>query len=423
MIIKCPECGHQVSDKAATCPNCGVKIAGNVVKCSKCGSVYLREDGFCPQCYQSADSALPPTAATSTVSFSVEQNDSQSTTSPAAPQSPTPSAAISDSESEQAPPPKKKGAKTAVAVAIVLALVIFGTSIYLYRQALQKRELEEWEIAMKSSDPLLLQQYLDTFKDADLAHRDSILAHLHLIQQRDDDWTQALSENTRDAFQHYLDNHPESQHKIEAKLKVDSIDWIAAQQANTTEAYEQYMRAHDDGEHYDEAEDAMKRMKAKELTAEERASAKAVVRSFFLAFNEHNDVALTDCLAEPLTLLDKPNASKNDAVDMMNRFYKEGVSGIVWALSDRYDVKKREVGDGQYEYAITINATETVHHDGAPDEKNSFRVNATINPDQKISLIRITKQVEDKSDSDKKEEKKSTATSDKPASPPSEKTE
>ena len=28
--MKCPECGHQVSDKAATCPSCGVAIAGNV---------------------------------------------------------------------------------------------------------------------------------------------------------------------------------------------------------------------------------------------------------------------------------------------------------------------------------------------------------------------------------------------------------
>ena len=29
-IIKCPECGHPVSDKAPTCPNCGVEIAGKV---------------------------------------------------------------------------------------------------------------------------------------------------------------------------------------------------------------------------------------------------------------------------------------------------------------------------------------------------------------------------------------------------------
>lgn len=30
-LIKCPECGHQVSDKAKTCPGCGIEIAGNIV--------------------------------------------------------------------------------------------------------------------------------------------------------------------------------------------------------------------------------------------------------------------------------------------------------------------------------------------------------------------------------------------------------
>ena len=29
-IIKCPECGRQISDKAPTCPSCGVEIAGKI---------------------------------------------------------------------------------------------------------------------------------------------------------------------------------------------------------------------------------------------------------------------------------------------------------------------------------------------------------------------------------------------------------
>lgn len=33
-IIKCPECGHQTSDKAPVCPNCGVEIAGKIIKMS-----------------------------------------------------------------------------------------------------------------------------------------------------------------------------------------------------------------------------------------------------------------------------------------------------------------------------------------------------------------------------------------------------
>ncbi len=28
-MIKCPECGHDVSDKAASCPNCGYGVAAN----------------------------------------------------------------------------------------------------------------------------------------------------------------------------------------------------------------------------------------------------------------------------------------------------------------------------------------------------------------------------------------------------------
>ena len=31
-LIKCPECGKEISDKAATCPNCGTPIAGKKVK-------------------------------------------------------------------------------------------------------------------------------------------------------------------------------------------------------------------------------------------------------------------------------------------------------------------------------------------------------------------------------------------------------
>lgn len=36
-LIKCPECGKQVSDKAPTCPGCGSPI-DTAIRCPKCGS-------------------------------------------------------------------------------------------------------------------------------------------------------------------------------------------------------------------------------------------------------------------------------------------------------------------------------------------------------------------------------------------------
>ncbi len=49
-IIKCPECGRQISDKAPTCPSCGVEIAGKITKCPNCGEVYFNYLEMCPNC-------------------------------------------------------------------------------------------------------------------------------------------------------------------------------------------------------------------------------------------------------------------------------------------------------------------------------------------------------------------------------------
>lgn len=50
-MIKCPECGHQISDKAPVCPNCGVEIAGKIMKCPQCGEIYFKEQEMCPNCH------------------------------------------------------------------------------------------------------------------------------------------------------------------------------------------------------------------------------------------------------------------------------------------------------------------------------------------------------------------------------------
>ena len=36
-LIKCPECGKQVSDQAPTCPSCGSPI-NTAIRCPKCSS-------------------------------------------------------------------------------------------------------------------------------------------------------------------------------------------------------------------------------------------------------------------------------------------------------------------------------------------------------------------------------------------------
>ena len=50
-LIKCLECGHEISDKAVSCPKCGCPIfRTKQIICSECGSNISQADEFCPNC-------------------------------------------------------------------------------------------------------------------------------------------------------------------------------------------------------------------------------------------------------------------------------------------------------------------------------------------------------------------------------------
>ena len=48
-LIKCSECGHEVSDKAQHCPNCGCPIEQKLT-CGECGAELSADDVICPNC-------------------------------------------------------------------------------------------------------------------------------------------------------------------------------------------------------------------------------------------------------------------------------------------------------------------------------------------------------------------------------------
>lgn len=47
-LVKCPECGKEISDKAKACPNCGAPVAKKF--CQHCGEKIDQECVVCPKC-------------------------------------------------------------------------------------------------------------------------------------------------------------------------------------------------------------------------------------------------------------------------------------------------------------------------------------------------------------------------------------
>ena len=88
-MIKCPECGHVISDRAPSCPSCGAKIENEVVKCPVCGEAYFKEQAECPHCHHR------------TANASTMENEHPYNVVPPAPQSP--SAGVADTNVPQQP--------------------------------------------------------------------------------------------------------------------------------------------------------------------------------------------------------------------------------------------------------------------------------------------------------------------------------
>lgn len=375
-IIKCPECGNQISDKAPVCPNCGVEIAGKVVTCAHCNEVYLAATGACPKCHQPS---MSNTVSAGTPSVPPVPPQSQMPPVPPIP------------PQEPKTTPKKNSTKL-WAFSFIFALIVCGGVFILYHNASSEKEQEAYEYAMQSNDPAVLQSYLDNYKDASQEHIDSINAHLKNLNTIDNEWTNALVSGSKEALESYLQKYPDSPHKQEAWNKIDSIDWQKAKSADTADAYQVYLDAHIDGAHIEEAEDAMRKAKSRDLQPEEKDMVSQQFRRFFQGINARDEYKLTDCCADVLSsLLGKPQATRNDVITFMNKLYKEDISNLNWRLNNDYQIKKREVGDEEYEYQVTFTAREEVTHTDGSTVEGNFKFTSTLQPDGKISSLNMSR--------------------------------
>ena len=254
MIIKCPECGHQVSDRARTCPSCGVDIVGKVTRCPDCGEYIFKDDHECPNCHCSIN------AAASEEESMIPNNQNALG---------NPNTLIVPTEGTPQPPKKKsrKALWSALIIGFVLALIIVLLGIYYAQKTQMENELRAYENAMMSTEPAVLQNFLDMYIEAPVAHRDSIKMHLQVLMKIDRDWDNARISQSKSALQLFIDRNPDNVHVREARLMIDSLDFVTAKIGNSMESFKKYMEDHEQGYYYDEAKNEYDRLEEEMIRA------------------------------------------------------------------------------------------------------------------------------------------------------------
>ncbi len=284
----------------------------------------------------------------------------------------------------------KKRSRTVLIVSLIIAVAIVGVCFFLYHQTMSDREEAEYEYALKSDDEMILQGYLDNYGDAPQEHLDAIRKRLSKLSLAEKEWDDAVMNGTGSALNGYIEKYPNSPHKREALDRLDSIDWVQAVNINSVEAYKQYADNHYDGAHYEEAMVAMKNMKSEEVHPADVQFVRSVFHNFFVAINSKDEGSLIANVSDNMTLLGKENATKNDVIAFMYKLYKPEIKSMLWTLANDYDIQKKAVAEGQFEYTVKFSAIQRVDGYDNKTTNNNYRIDANINADGKISSLGMT---------------------------------
>lgn len=385
-LIICPECGHQVSDQAKTCPHCGIEIAGKIIRCPDCGEVIFKEQSQCPNCHCSINAA----ASASTQVEHVAQPPVEERQPEEKPQVTKPQVAAPQ------PPVKRRRSWIALLVAFVIALIIVFLGIYFYQRTQEGNELRAYENAIRSSEPAVLQNFLDMYVDATPAHRDSIEARLQELKKVDKDWINAVFAGSKAELERYMKLYPQSVHNIEARIKIDSLDWLTATAENTAESYNAYISAHEDGAHYDEALAKFERLEAAKVNNDDKKVVSDLFATYFTALAKLDEVNLSMTLAPILTsFLHKENATKNDVIQYMNRIHEPDVIQMQFILNNDWRIKKQETEEGQFDYMVEFSVDQKMERSDESKERFcSYKVQAKVSPEYKITDLNMKKIVQ-----------------------------
>lgn len=373
-IIKCPECGHQVSEKAPSCPGCGVPIYGKIVKCPDCGEVYFDDQVMCPACHRPTEKKQSaPVQSPVQVQFQQQTNAETTVKQETQPQEP------------------KKKSYTALIISLVFAAVVCGVCYYYYNDAKMQKERESYEYAMSSTDPMVLQLYLDTYKDTNTEHRDSIQSRLSKLHEVETEWNNAVKSGTRDAIETYLKNHPDTPYKGLALNKIDSMDFVVAQKANTLEAYNAYLDKHADGKYADQAKNELDAIKSSQVLPEETQMIKGLFKRFFQSVNSRNEDGMLATVADQLiSFLGNTSAGKSDVLMFLQKLYKSDITNMNWHILDDYQIEKKQTGQGEYEFTVTFTAEQNIERTDASQPKyKKYVIEAAVNTEGKISKFNM----------------------------------
>ena len=353
-LIQCPECGHEVSEQAATCPQCGYPLR------------------------QTSDSPVGVS--------------SDSSTAPSAPQSP------------------RRAVGTIVAVLCVIVALAAAGGWYLFYQGddvdTEESVLYENIVRYQNTQQLdslsmALRSYFDTY-EAEAPHYSELQSLRQRFFTEETDWQNAVQQPTCQSVRHFLDLHPDGFFLNKATAMFDSLSYQQACSVNTREAYDHYLSQFPQGTYIAQARRQLSSLDKAELTPGEEATATEVLTSHFDALASNDRTLLSATLADEInTYIGKANPEMEEIYAYMARVHASHRS-LMFHVKNPQVTKLKVAGRNLFNIKFTLeesvpstkpSATSSTESGMAADESEpavevkQFSGAAVLNEDMRITSL------------------------------------
>ncbi|GEM_PF-6438316 len=335
---------------AIKCPHCGKYISSNLTHCTECGKP-ITEEGLTPT-----------------------------------------------NEIQQQPRKPKWWHLSARRIVVLCFLTPFIlAAIYLVVDDVQKAnalEQRAYERLSHTTDLLVYEDFILRFPDS--KYIDSVKVRYEQMKVEQAVYFKEAASGGVAELKAFIEAHPSSPFRVVCERRIDSLDWETATADNTLEAYQLYLAQHPQGIFLNDATDARNRQQRLVVTAEETGILRSTVDNFLSAMSQLDATGIDALTHGAIDFCGMPEATGADVVDYYQRnFKRDDVLGVHFQLGGTSINKRNVSGSDALNYNLYSTAQATINRSSLDSAMVvNYKVSASFTPERRITSLNIS-QIQD----------------------------
>ena len=285
---------------------------------------------------------------------------------------------------QESPEKKKKG--LLVALCAVAVLLCVGLGCYFHFQSESDAEYLAYQVLENNDNPQDYRDYLEHYPDGE--HAAEVKERLEKLEKMLAKWQSiALSSNVRD-FEDFKKDFEDAHFAHLCDIKIDSLDFLSAQAAGTPEAFERYLNEHPDGRYASEASIAQGNLKEQEITPEDCEHVTGVISEFFQGFETQDEATIcANITATMTTFLHQKQATKATVIATIKQMFNEHILGCQFTVNRDIEVSRSTAGNNSGGFTATFTVDQHIERDNEGKTFGSYRCVAELTPQLLISSL------------------------------------